>query len=181
MSRFVGLIGKARVGKDTVAEHLVEQYGLMQYAFADPLKDMLEAVFGDKFRGGDREQVIDWLGKSPRQLMQTLGTEWGRDCVHPDLWVLFAEQEWLKVQARKAPGLVISDVRFKNEAEWIHQAGGLLIEISRPGAEEISAHVSEAGFAQFSHLPRELINNDGSLDDLFEQVDDLVMEFLRGR
>ncbi len=44
MSRFVGLTGKARVGKDTVAEHLVKQYGLMQYAFADPLKDMLEAV-----------------------------------------------------------------------------------------------------------------------------------------
>lgn len=179
MSKLIGLVGKARVGKDTVAGHILDNYGLMQYAFADPLKDMLEAVFGDKFRGGDREQVIDWLGKSPRQLMQTLGTEWGRDCVHPDLWVLFAEQEWLKAQARKAPGLVISDVRFKNEAEWIHQAGGLLIEITRPEAGEVSAHRSEAGFAAFG-MQRELIINYGTMDDLFEQVDDLVMEFLRG-
>lgn len=178
MSRLIGLVGKARVGKDTVAGHILDNYGLMQYAFADPLKDMLEAVFGDKFRGGDREQVIDWLGKSPRQLMQTLGTEWGRDCVHPDLWVLFAEQEWLKAQARKAPGLVISDVRFDNEAAWIHGAGGLLLEIVRPEAGQVADHLSERALTL--EVPRTVIINDGTLDELFEQVDEVVMEFVRG-
>lgn len=163
----IGLVGKARSGKDTAAEALVRAFGLEQYAFADPLKEMLEAVFGDKFREGDRESPIPWLGKSPRYLMQTLGTEWGRDLVHPDLWVLLADG-YRKAAEAKGTGMVISDVRFRNEADWIMSSGGLLIEILRPDAEQVAEHVSEDALGGLT-LPAQIVN-DGTVKELQETV-----------
>lgn len=169
--RLIGLIGRARSGKDTVAEHLRDTYGMNSYAFADPLKDMLTGVFGDLFRSGDREKVIEWLGKSPRQLMQSLGTQWGRDCVHPELWTLLADQMWkdyLTMGWGGGAGVVISDVRFRNEAEWILRQGGLLISLSRDGATAVADHVSE------QNIPFDLANvsleNNGTVEELAAAV-----------
>ncbi|KII34883.1 hypothetical protein NL64_06385 [Pseudomonas fluorescens] len=171
----IGLIGKARVGKDTAAEHLHMWHMFNRYAFAAPLKDMLSAAFGHDIGEADgaaKEQVIDWLGKSPRQLTQLLGTEWGRNCVHPQLWTLLAEQQWIHCQRGLSHGLVISDVRFDNEAEWILQQGGTLIEITRGTAAPVNAHASEAGV----HLryPRFMVSNDGTLDELYSELDRIV-------
>lgn len=169
--RLVGLVGRARVGKDTAAEFLEDRHLLQQFAFANPLKDMLTSVFGDLFYDGDRESPIEWLGKSPRQLMQTLGTEWGRQCVHPDLWVLLAHQEWLACQRNLSKGMVVSDVRFDNEARWIKEQGGVLIEIRRREAEKVSAHLSEVGIL---HRVDHVIRNDGTIDDLYAALDEVV-------
>lgn len=169
--KLIGLMGKARSGKDTVAGHLCLHHDFRQYAFADPMKDMLTMTFGDKFRDGDREQPIAWLGKSPRQLTQTLGTEWGRDQVHPDLWVLIANEQW---KARKARGesLVVSDVRFANEAKWILDQGGTLIEIIRPGAETVNAHMSEN--VDLDGYNRYMLINHLTLADLYHRVDQIM-------
>lgn len=176
--KLIGLVGAARVGKDTAAEHLVEQYDFSQYAFADPIKEMLEPVFGDLFYGGHREEEIKWLGKSPRQLMQTLGTEWGRDQVHPNLWVLLAEQAWQREKSRGGCGFVVSDVRFANECEWITRAGGTLIEIVRPDAPTVADHRSER--EALNLLGRWRITNDGTLEDLYARLDE-IMEVQFGR
>lgn len=173
-AKLIGLVGKARSGKDTAASHLVKRYGLTQYAFADPLKTMLESVFGDRFRCDDRETPIWWLGKSPRELMQTLGTEWGRNCVHPDLWVLLAEQEFSLCKARGSAGLVISDVRFDNEAEMIIRQGGVLIEIYRPDAERVNQHISEKGIS--ASIQRIMVGNTGTTADLFDLIDSVIAE-----
>lgn len=171
--RLIGLIGAARVGKDTVAEHLHGEHCYNRYAFADPMKDMLEVVFGDKFRDGGREAPIEWLGKSPRYLLQTLGTEWGRTCVHPELWTVLAEQEWLKTKARgNAIGLVISDVRFHNEADMILRNGGELWHILRDGAPVVNAHISEQH--SWDDYPRTKIFNNTSLDALHATVDSIL-------
>ena len=167
MSRLVGLMGKARSGKDTAADYL-QTYGFHRYAFADPMKDMLEAVFGDHFRNGDRERPIHWLGKSPRQLMQTLGTEWGRGCVHPELWILLARGKW-DVVNHMGESLVITDVRFANEAKMITDQGGILIELVRPDAEKVNAHISENN--DMSGVARYTIINDGSFADLYSEID----------
>jgi len=104
-----GLAGIARSGKDTAAQHLVTQHGFHSYAFADPLRDGLMHILNLSpcdFEGEQKEQVLPWLGRSPRYLMQTLGTEWGRDTVHPELWLLLAAQN-LDLLARThdtAPG-----------------------------------------------------------------------------
>ena len=170
--RLIGLIGRARVGKDTVADHLELNHNFRRYAFADPLKDMLEVVFGDKFRSGNREAPIDWLGKSPRHLMQTLGTEWGRDCVHPDLWVLLGEQQ-VKLAAQKQQRLVISDVRFHNEADMILRNGGELWHIARNNSGTAAGHRSEMSHWD-SYPQRVLVSNEGTLDELYARVDALL-------
>jgi hypothetical protein len=171
--RLIGIMGPARVGKDTATSYLCDCYDMDSYAFADPIKDMLTGVFGDLFRDGDREAVIDWLGKSPRQLMQTLGTEWGRDVVHPDLWVLVADQMWKKYQEiGRGTGVVLSDVRFRNEAEWVLAQGGLLVNLTRPNTESVSSHVSEQAIP--TDLSQHMISNDGSIYQLCRSLDLLV-------
>lgn len=173
--KLIGLVGRARVGKDTVAEYLWEQYTLLPYAFAVPVKDMLEPVFGDLFYRGDREQPIEWLGKSPRQLMQTLGTDWGRDMIHPDLWVLIADQQWKNYPGRA--GMVFTDVRFRNEAEWVLREGGTLIHLVRPDAELVNAHASEQ--VDLADMCDFTIENTGTIEDLYTQVDG-VMALING-
>ena len=171
--RLIGIMGQARVGKDTAATYLCDTYSMGTYAFADPIKDMLTGLFGDLFREGDRELPISWLGKSPRQLMQTLGTQWGREQVHPDLWVLVADQMWKKYQELGwGSGVVLSDVRFRNEAEWILAQGGLLISLSRDGADTVADHVSEQQIP--FDLAQHTIENNGTLFQLGGALDFVV-------
>lgn len=175
--KLIGLMGKARVGKDTVAKHLHKRHLSNLRAFADPLKAMLEAAFGNQFRTGDRELPIDWLGKSPRQLMQTLGTEWGRQAVHPELWVLLAERQWATHTASRfnrenGVNLVFTDVRFHNEADMILRHGGELWQILRPEASAVNGHVSEQ--ADWRNYAPHLIHNDGTLNELYARIDHLM-------
>lgn len=164
--KLIGLIGRARVGKDTVAHYLTRGYNFSHIAFADPMKEMLETAFGGiDFRDGDREQPIDWLGKSPRQLLQTLGTEWGRNCIHPDIWTLIAEQ---KIKAA-TQSIVISDVRFHNEADMILKHGGELWHIQRDTTEKINTHVSEQ--CSWDTYQTKTIENNGSLEELYLKVE----------
>lgn len=166
--KLIGLIGKARVGKDTVAAYLYRQHDFEQTSFAAPMKQMLAVAFPDvNFHSGDRETPIDWLDKSPRQLMQTLGTEWGRNCVHPDLWTLLAERQIEKARQRQFHGLVLSDVRFHNEADMILRNGGELWHIQRD-TTTVNEHVSES--CDWSGYERSIIDNNGTLDELFKQL-----------
>jgi hypothetical protein len=162
-ARLIGLTGKARSGKDTVAGFLPGQ----KLAFAAPLKRGLQIMLqlNDEHVNGDLKEVtLDWLGKSPRQLLQTLGTDWGRNLVHPDLWLLVAKQ---KIEKYLSMGLdvVITDVRFDNEADLIRSLGGQVWHIVRPDAQAVNAHASEAGV--WFHPGKDyLIYNNGTLEEL---------------
>lgn len=171
----IGLAGRARTGKTTAANHLANVHGFQTYAFADPLRDGLMNILNLSpcdFDGDRKERPIEWLGRSPRELMQSLGTDWGRDQVHPDLWLLLAEQnlEFLGQTNENATGFVISDLRFENEAEFIRQRGGMVIHVLRPDAAEVNPHLSEAGVS--IHDNDLVLHNDGALDDLFGQLDE---------
>ena len=88
--KLIGITGPAQCGKDTVADYLIERLGYAKASFADPLKKMLEAGLGlnaAQLYGPDKEAIAPRYGCSPRHIMQTLGTEWGRERVHPDIWV----------------------------------------------------------------------------------------------
>lgn len=173
----IGLAGAARSGKSTVAQHLASQHGLLHYALAQPLKQMLAQGFNlteAQLDGAQKEEALAWLGKSPRELLQTLGTEWGRGMVHDDLWLLLAEQNLsnLANYMPGAAGFVISDLRFENEATWLRQRGGVVVHIQRPNAEAVRAHSSEAGIAIHDHDL--VIHNDGDLTDLRAWAEDVL-------
>jgi hypothetical protein len=167
----IGLTGRARSGKSTAAEHLVGTYLLEHYAFADPLRDGLMAIFNldpTDFEGDRKEQPLAWLERSPRQLMQSMGTEWARNTVHPDVWVKLAEQnlDYMTKALGAVLGFVVSDVRFENEADLIRRRGGTIVHISRADAQAVNPHVSEAGVA-------------GTKDDLLMFNNGTIEEFLR--
>ena len=165
----IGICGAAGCGKDTLANHISECTGIPIHRMADPLKRGLEAMFGWEPEIWDdrylKEEDIPGLGRSPRYLAQTIGTEWGRDLVHPDIWVMLANKELFEEGS-----LIIPDVRFANEAQWINNhANSALIEIIRPDQEAIkeSSHSSENGIDP-KFITHKIIN-DGTIDDLERQ------------
>lgn len=167
--RFViGITGKARAGKDTVAGILLEMFpGATKYAFADPLKEGLKSALGltDEEVHGDLKDTMNKLyGKTNREILQTFGTDWGREMVHQDIWLLAA--------TRKMPkGLVIlSDVRFENEAKFVRE-NGQMIHVLRNGLPEIkgvTGHASEQGIEPTKQ--DRLIFNDFGMSQLKETV-----------
>lgn len=179
----IGLAGPARSGKSTAADHLVRNHLLEHYAFADPLRSGLMEIFNldpDDFEGERKEKQLPWLGRSPRELMQSMGTEWARQMVNPDVWVKIAEQNlnYLQNSLSSVVGFVISDVRFDNEAEFIRQRGGTIIRMVRPDAPAVNPHTSEAGISLNEHDL--LLCNTSSLAALREHIDNCV-EIIRYR
>lgn len=163
--KIIGLAGKAGCGKDTVAKYLEDTRGYEHLSFAYPIKAALSAMLNINFVYMDREtkeKPIQELGVTPRRLMQTLGTEWGRDLIHPDIWIKALEMN-IKGDT------VISDVRFPNEAKWIKRHGGMLIYIRRPHTDPVEQHSSETGLSS-DHADVSIINN-GSISDLYDKVD----------
>jgi hypothetical protein len=176
MNLFIGLTGPARTGKTTTAQHLVLEHGFECYAFADPIRDALMSMFqlepGD-FEGEKKEQPIAWLGRSPRQLMQLLGTEWGRHMISANLWLDLTQQR-LEASASgtwETPNFVISDVRFENEADFIRQHGGVIVHLQRSDAPKVNPHASEAGVSL--HKDDLVLVNDGDLPTLYAQIERL--------
>lgn len=165
--RIIALTGPARSGKDTVAEYLERYYGFQTYAFADPMRAMVHALedYGVRFPA-DREQSA--VGDvSERQMLQdigALGRTWG-----PCFWITLADK-WLQTQTTD---VVISDVRMEEEANWIRMKGGEIWHITRPDAPEVRQDVTEQGIENRGEL---VLNNDGSFDDLYDQVDDALDE-----
>lgn len=167
----IGIAGRARSGKDTVANFIIAAIGGYRYSFADPIRAMLAPLgvdMNDPYWQARKEDVIPALGVSPRRMMQTLGTEWGRNLINPDLWLVLAHQRLL----RNGPGMVISDVRFENEAAWIRKHGGRIIHVIRPEAKAVEAHASEDGIEMLD-TDAQLFNS-GTLEELQLTVRELL-------
>lgn len=177
----IGLCGLAGAGKSTVARHLADKHGYVLVPFAGPLKAMSRA-FGltQREMAGDlKEAPCETLcGKTPRQFMQWLGTEFGREMIGLDIWVnawkrgieqanLDAIVEMCDASARAL--IVSDDVRFANEAAAVRALGGVVLRIERPGAGSASGagHASE-GFLAEAHV---IIHNTADEQALRDRVD----------
>lgn len=164
----IGFTGKARSGKDTIGKHLIEQHGFGGYAMARPLKMMLGAIGYPEERyqtTEEKESIIPLLGVSYRHLAQTLGTEWMRKCVAEDGWVLLAREAIRTARDVGLAGLVITDIRFENEAAIVRDEGGVVVHVISNRNFALSAatqaHSSEAGVA--------VANNDRLIFNYYDQ------------
>jgi hypothetical protein len=166
----IGIHGRARSGKDTVANYLVAAHGFVRIAFADPLKAFCREVFGftEAQLNGDERERPNEHGVVPREALQKLGTEWGR-ALDPDVWVRIGMRR-AKLVGRR---VVITDVRFPNECVAIRQADGVLWSVYREGAGLAGAYAAHA--SESHEFPCDsIITNDGTIDDLFARVDELM-------
>ena len=182
--KLIGLIGKAGVGKDTAADFLSLDHQYSKYAFAEPLYAMVNALITPHPGAWQdrkwKESPIPWIGKSPRQLLQTLGTEWGREMIHPDLWTNAAGRRLRAVMDfGMATGMVVSDVRFHNEADWILENGGVLVEITRPNVQGVQPHISEN--AEWTTYPRFVVANNSSIAAFRKELNLLTESINRHR
>jgi hypothetical protein boklE_20810 len=145
----IGIAGPAQSGKSTLAgefRRLVEFRG-QKYAekpFAGPLKRMLASIGVDVSDLSKNVPAPFLDGRiTPRIMMQTLGTEWGRALL-PDLWL----KVWQHELDDKAHTVCVPDVRFDNEADMIRELGGVIIHVQRKPTADMQAvppHASEAG------------------------------------
>lgn len=169
----IGLFGLAGSGKTTAANHIVTNHGYEEYHFAKPMKDILMDTF--QWEGihmyGDLKEVVDkkW-GFSPRQALQVFGTEFGRS-LNPGLWLIFAD-DYMKTVS-DADKVVISDVRFENEAEYCRRRG-YLIHIIRPNTAAVGMdeHQSEKGI-EFKDGDYRIFNDQG-LTELYRKIDSIM-------
>lgn len=179
----IGVAGPAGVGKDTAARYLARTFHLEHYAFAGPIKDALSAMGFERGlfdQDGFKDEPIPDIGVSYRKLAQTLGTEWGRSIVS-DFWLRLAVRRHSNLPDDLL-GMVISDVRFDNEAAWVRQHG-LLIHIVGPSRREIAGD----GKSHSSEVPLDrkmgdvIVTNTGSETFLCGQLHNAVMHAFEGR
>jgi len=140
-----------------------------------------------------------YFGKlSPRIMLQTLGTEWGREAVSESIWMdymlrtarsLLHEDGTTKfldydplngcmeTEKDKTPrGIVVSDIRFENEFRRIREVGGAVIRVIRPDTDAgaatigVEGHASEAHDYSFDDFDF-ILYNEGSLVDLYQNID----------
>ena len=181
----IGLAGYARSGKDTVAQ-MITEYEFEQRSFAAPLKECLaalnpiveadEVIVGPdgyvpvprRISGSLREGGWELAKTNPevRSLLQRLGTEAGRNVLGQNIWVdaLFNQPSNGRI--------VISDVRFPNEAAAIKARGGLVWRVIRPGYGPVNNHPSETAIDDFN-FDGEILN-DGDLGQLQVRVKEIV-------
>ena len=145
----IGLIGPEGAGKSLGATILAYHLRVPIVPFAAPLKDMILALGVDRKhvygKPADKAAPLSiFCGKTARHAMQTLGTEWGRQCIGEDFW----RNAWL---ARVEAGGIADDVRFANEAATIHDRGGLIVRVirSEKDLDRVPQHASE----DFAALP----------------------------
>jgi len=166
MTHLIGITGKARAGKDTVASMILDMYPSELYNFTKPVKAGLQVMLGLTWAQTDgdlKDTVIDWLGCTPRDLENTLGADWGRDMVHPDIWLIIAKRKWNMCKS-VGKTLVVTGVRPQNEVEWIREEGKL-VHVYRDDAKGGSGHSIESG-PSYDNSRDLMICNNGSIEEL---------------
>lgn len=205
----VGLNGGLQSGKDTAASFLIDKYGFKKLAFADELRkslyalnpivlchvgpendvldvpeepDFLEAkVYIKKVRVREYVDIYGWEHAKRRipevrRLLQNLGTESGRKVHGENCWVDIVKKE---IKASPTQNFVVTDVRFPNELQMIHELGGHSAQLSREGYEPKGQHASEVPLEGVQYV----LDNNGTLEELEKQVDDLyeIISTVSGR
>jgi hypothetical protein len=131
-------------------------------------------------------KVVNLVKLTPRKLLQLLGTEAGRQIIHPNIWVnaLFADFENNKSDWLSATNSnwIITDVRFPNEAKAIKDKGGIVIRVNRTyytedkkyiiGYDPFETHPSETALDDYDGFDY-VIENDGTVQDLIDKVKSL--------
>jgi hypothetical protein len=190
----IGVVGLISSGKGTVSDRLVEKHGYQKDSFAKSLKDAVASMFNwdRNMLEGDTDSSRHWreqpdkfwsekFGKpvTPRWVLQYFGTEVMRGQMYDAIWVDSCMGRY------KGQNTVIADTRFPNEVKQIRAEGGKIILVKRGqdpewfvnyvegNVEPKDIHASEYAWAkeEFDFT----IKNDGTKEELFQQIDDLII------
>jgi hypothetical protein len=179
----IGLHGHAGVGKDTLAE-LLRKHEYHRIGLADPLYSIVWTVnplIGStlpatmppisvkmlmaKHKDSWREAKDDkFYGPGLRRFLQTLATDGIRFYLGEDTFWRVAQRE---IDIVGYGRVVVSDVRFDNEVQWIRRCGGIIVQITRPGYGPVNDHVADAGGLEVDFT----IRNEEAPEDMLRNLE----------
>jgi len=212
-------LGRNRIagaGKDEVAKRLLEHHNFVSVAWADPLKRFIKEVYefeDEALWGGSDARILpdkryprpngEFL--TPRFALQSLGTDWGRNC-YINTWVDYgirvakkilegvnytpqrglyfdSRPQAMREKPKKADGVVFSDVRFMNEFQAIKDGGGFVVRVKRKLTtpyDEKAMNLLHDSETELPNKPDDLfdyiIDNSGTLEDLAVEIDNMVYD-----
>lgn len=167
-----------QMGKSTIANYLVEKYNFKRLILAKTLKDMGIVLLKSLNISEERtkyytetakEEIIPELGVSWRWICQSLGTEWGRRLINPDIWLKTTE-----VQMLGGENFICDDTRFLNEANFYKELGFIMVKVVKPDVPIVRNHASEGELDDFE-FDYTIVNN-GTIEDLHNKIDKLLQE-----
>jgi len=180
--KLIAFSGLAGSGKSTAAKYLVKKHGFIRVRFANTMKKMVAAMLEDAGHSareileavdGDKKEIPFFAlgGRTPRYVLQTLGTEWGRKLLGETIWVNITKSKIERILSEGGK-VVVDDVRFQNEADIIGELGGETYRIIRTLTASVSeeSHQSEMQWLDEDNA----IVNDGDINDLEEQLEDII-------
>jgi len=179
--KLFGIMGKRHSGKDTCVYNVPDA---IRYSFAAPLKESVKQIFeltdhqlNDPIQ---KESIDPRYNKSPREILQWFGT----DCMRKfdnDFWIKkFVSFYEKHIESGSTETVIVTDVRFHNEADIIRKLGGVIIEITRPSIEHIHNKVTDL---HISEKELELVKsdivvvNDDTIETLQKQVLGILSEY----
>lgn len=174
MSQIIfALLGKSTAGKTTVADYLHNYYGVGCIAFADPLKEAAEILFNGESFYSDKNKSLTATGVTKRKILCDIADM--VKSVDEDAFIKLADKQARKM--RDFSAIVFTDVRLKNEVKYLRSKKAVFIEIVRDSLEPTGfKHESEQ--LDTSKIHRIVINNNGSISDLYSEVDRAMLHYL---
>lgn len=178
----IGLTGKKFHGKDTAA-NIIAKYStsnVIRLSFAQPIKQALSFIHVipmDYFNDPDLKEkpLPDWNGRTPRELAQWLGTDIYRNMFDRNIWIKNMELRIKKYLNSEMDTLIlITDVRFEDEAEFVKNIGGNIWKIDRSQIIPISSdfHESEDGISD--NMVDIFFDNNRDIGFLEEQIKSFI-------
>ena len=194
----IGICGLIGSGKGTVADILVENHNFEKLSFADKLKDGVASVFSwdrDMLEGDtDRSRIwrekadVFWSNETgkeitPRLVLQLFGTDCMRNGFFDGIWVSLVKQ---KILENPDKNWVIPDVRFPNEVKMIQSVQGQVWQVRRGelpswfldkrdnNIDPLTVHASEWAWIDKDESFEQIIQNDGSLEDLLKKLQKML-------
>jgi hypothetical protein len=180
MKEVVAITGKARAGKDTIGNFLVNNYGFIKYSFADAIREIVKTAFvlsDSEVRSETLKEapLADFPEWSVRKLLQVIGTDLFRKYIHEDIWVYNVAK---RIEKNDNSRVVITDVRFPNELDvldTIPNARVTTIKVTRHGRDGdvgLTGHESES-----YDLPTKYsISNNVSIESLHTRINHIIQD-----
>lgn len=184
----IGLMGIKGSGKTSVASYLIKKYGFIEKSFAECLKRACQELFlltdNQVFGTQEEKETPDnrWFDCTPRKMLQFVGTDLLRNNLNKimpglgnDVFIHHFKL-WYESEYKKNPNIcvVVSDIRFKNEIDFIQKIGGTVIKINRPSVMTNDIHPSELEL-QYITTYNYQIDNIDSIEELYNKIN-LVIE-----
>jgi hypothetical protein len=179
--KLVAFAGRAGSGKSVAAGVLMDA-GYKRVKFADGLKGMLSSLYTTaglstddihrRLEGDLKETpdpILQW--SSPRRAMQLLGNEWGRELIHPEIWVHIWSNAVMTAFSQ-GYNVVVDDIRYENEANAVRSLHGSVVHIQR---ENTTVAVSDHPSEQFDFEMDFKVSNAGTEENFIEVVRELFL------